>query len=213
MNGLRAIAPLVPKSQRKPRTKAKKSTSSSGEAASGPGNSGDEGQEPKKPTNEQRRANLPDFWYTLANSEKTTPPKCIRRQFLERFQEPDEYNTAIRIDRCCSNCNPEYKLNKLDQFYLYHERGPRANNKTKQVLEALDKWAKEQMYSVYQGCKFIPVSTLFLPEDQRDKVAKNAHLILDMDSLRDVLESMLQDQNFQNQYPMYQAGQLQHAVA
>ena len=164
-----------------------KTRSSSGAVVSG--GSVDEAQGPKKLTNEQRRANLPDFWYTLANSEKQEPPKCIRRQFLEHFQEPDEYKAAIRTDRCCSNCNPEYRLNKLDQFYLYHELGPRANNRTKQVLKALDEWAKDQMNSVYKGCAFKPVSTLFLSQDQRDRIAKNAHLILDMDSLRTALGS------------------------
>jgi hypothetical protein len=109
--------------------------------------------------------------------------------FLEYFEELDEYGTAIRTDHCCSNCNPEFELNKPDQFYLYYELDSGVNNRTKQVLEALEEWSKEQMLSVYKRCAFRPVSTIFLPQDQRDKIARNVHLIFDMDSLQTVLGS------------------------
>lgn len=69
-------------------------------------------------TDKDRRGNLPYFWYNLANSDI-----CIRRQFLDYFEEPHEYQASIDKDRCCCNCKKEYQLGNLDAYYLYLERG------------------------------------------------------------------------------------------
>ncbi|RJE22630.1 DEXDc [Aspergillus sclerotialis] len=145
---------------------------------------GEEGRKPKKLPDRQRRDKLSDFWYNLANSEKKDPPLCIRRQFLDFFNEPNEYRSGRRPNRCCSNCNPQTRLGMLDGFYQYREQGPQANQRTKAVSEALDKWAEEQACLVYKGCAFIPEPTLFLSQDLRDKLAKDAHSVLDVESLR-----------------------------
>ena len=176
----------------------------SGERSSGPGrkkkekrnqnssNSGleaGEDQKAKKLTDEQRRSNLSDFYYNLANSERKDPPICIRRQFLDFFNEPNEYRSGRRPERCCSNCNPQYRLGKLEGFYQYHELGRRANQRTKLVSKALDKWAEEQACLLYKHCAFFPESTLFLSQDLRDKLAKNAQSVLDLQSLERLMGS------------------------
>lgn len=146
-------------------------------------------QTTKKLTDEQRRGNLSDFYYNLSNSECKNPPICIRRQFLDFFNEPGEYRSGRRPGRCCSNCNPQYRLGKLAGFYQYHELGPRGNQRTKSVSEALNKWADEQACLLYKPCAFPPESTLFLSQDLRDKLTKNAHSVLDLESLQKLLGS------------------------
>jgi superfamily II DNA helicase RecQ len=56
----------------------------------------------KKLSLPERRGNLPNFWYTLSNE-----PSCLRIQFLDHFNEPQEFRRHIRKDRCCSNCKPD----------------------------------------------------------------------------------------------------------
>lgn len=148
---------------------------------------GQEVQKQKKLTDKQRRDNLSDFWYDLANSEQNDPSMCLRRQFLDFFNEPNEYRSGRRSYRCCSNCNPQTRLGKLDGFYQYQECGPRANNRTKAVSVALDKWVEEQACLLYQGCALVPESTFFLSSDLREKLAKNAHSVLCIESLRKLL--------------------------
>lgn len=150
---------------------------------------GEDTPKAKKLTDEQRRDNLPDFWYNLANSERKDPPECLRRQFLDFFDEPNEFRSHRRPDRCCSNCNPETQLGKLEGFYQYQEHGPRGIKRTKAVSDALETWAGEQANLVYRGCACVPRSTFFLSPDLREKLAKNAHLILDMESLQQFIGS------------------------
>lgn len=64
-------------------------------------------------------------------------PSCLRVRFLDRFDEPQEFRIYIRKDRCCSNCNPKYQLGKLDNHYLYSERGNSLNIRRKKVLELI----------------------------------------------------------------------------
>ena len=144
----------------------------------------EEARKAKKLTDKQRRDHISDFWYNLANSERKDPPMCIRRQFLDFFDERNEYQSGRRPNRCCSNCNPHNRLGKLDGFYQYHELGPQANQRTRRVSEALSKWAEEQACLLYKDCAFLPESALFLSPDLRDKLAKNAHSVLDIESLR-----------------------------
>jgi hypothetical protein len=149
---------------------------------------GQEVQKAKRVAGKQRRDDLSDFWYDLAN-ERKDPPLCLRRQFLDFFNELNEHRSGRRPDRCCSNCNPQTRLGNLDGFYQYQEHGPRANDRTKAVSDALDKWAEEQALLVYQDCVFLPKSTFFLSSDLREKLAKNAHSVLCIKSLRRLLGS------------------------
>ena len=55
---------------------------------------------------------LPNFWYILANEHG-----CLRIQFLDHFDEPQEFWIHIQKDCCCSNCNPKLQLGKLDNHY------------------------------------------------------------------------------------------------
>lgn len=45
--------------------------------------------------------------------------------------------SGSRSERCCSNCNPQHGLRKLEGFFQYHELGPRANKRTKSVSRTL----------------------------------------------------------------------------
>ncbi|KAL1976779.1 hypothetical protein VTN31DRAFT_3061 [Thermomyces dupontii] len=74
---------------------------------------------------------------------------------MDFFDEPKEYRSGRRPDRCYSNCNPETRLGRLEGFYQYKEYGPRGDSQSKLVSDALEKWAEQQARLVYQGCLFI----------------------------------------------------------
>src|SRR5437667_1434776 len=69
-----------------------------------------EEQNKTRPSLPERRSKIPDFFYLLSNV-----PTCIRNRFLDLFEEPEEFRIHIRKDRCCSNCNPDFRLGKLDK--------------------------------------------------------------------------------------------------
>ena len=130
----------------------------------------------------ERRGNLPNFWYTFSNE-----PDCLRLRFLDRFSEPQEFRIHIRKDRCCSNCNHSYQLGKLDKHYLYSERGNSLNAKRKKVLELMTTWAENQISTIFPDPSFQPTVSCFLSADQLTQIAKDAHLIMDLDKLRKAL--------------------------
>ena len=132
----------------------------------------------------ERRGNLPNFWYTLANE-----PNCLRAQFLDHFDEPQEFRVHIRKDRCCSNCNPNRQLGKLDNHYLYGERGNSLNARRKKVLDLITTWAENQVSAAFPTPSFQPTVYCFISADQLTKVAKNAHLITNLDKLHKALGS------------------------
>ena len=130
----------------------------------------------------ERRGNLPNFWYTLSNE-----PDCLRIRFLDHFSEPQEFRIYIRKDRCCSNCTHGYRLGKLDKHYLYAERGNSLNARRKKVLELITAWAENQTPTVFPSPSFQPTVNCFLSADQLMQIAKDAHLIMDLDKLRKAL--------------------------
>lgn len=132
----------------------------------------------------ERRGNLPNFWYTFSNE-----PDCLRIKILDRFGEPQEFRIHIRKDRCCSNCNHSYQLGKLDKHYLYSERGNSLNAKRKKVLELVTTWAEDQISTIFPDPSFQPTVSCFLSADQLTQIAKDAHLIMDLDKLRKALGS------------------------
>lgn len=142
----------------------------------------DMGRQIQKLTDDQRRGKMPEFWYNLSNTND-----CLRAQFLDHFNELDEYRAGIRKDRCCSNCNREYQLGKLDQFYLYSERGIGWTSRSRKVLKHINDWSKEQLPLLFPNRSFIPVIDCVLSHDQREELAKNAHQILSLDDLRTIV--------------------------
>lgn len=132
----------------------------------------------------ERRGKLSDFWYKLANDDS-----CLREQFLDFFDEPSEYRMNIRKERCCSSCNEEYHLGKLDKHYLYAERGNSLNKKRKKILESITKWADEQIPAVFPTVGFELTTCCFLTDKQRTSLAKNAHIIFNLNQLRETLGS------------------------
>jgi superfamily II DNA helicase RecQ len=133
----------------------------------------------------ERRSKLPDFWYTLTNDSGC----CLRARFLDHFDEPPEYRNCIRIDRCCSYCNPELDLGVLDKYYLYNERGNSLNARAKRILELLTDWGEGQLAEVFPNPLFQPTVYCFLSEDQLEQLAKDAREILNLDWLRNSLGS------------------------
>jgi len=138
----------------------------------------------KKLSLPERRGNLPNFWYTLSNE-----PGCLRIQFLDHFDEPQEFRMHIRKDRCCSNCNPDRQLGKLDKHYLYAECGSSLNARRKKVLDLITTWAENQIPTVFPNPSFQPTVYCFISADQLKQIAKDAHLIMDLDKLRKALGS------------------------
>jgi superfamily II DNA helicase RecQ len=132
----------------------------------------------------ERRSKLPDFWYALTND-----PCCLRAQFLDHFDEPQEYRTNIRVDRCCSNCNPELDLGILDKHYLHNERGNSFNARAKRIHELLTDWAKDQLPVIFPTPFFRPEVDSFISEEQLTRLAKDAREIMNLDGLRDSLGS------------------------
>jgi superfamily II DNA helicase RecQ len=140
--------------------------------------------ESRKLTLPERRGNLSNFWYALTNE-----PGCLRARFLDHFDEPQELRTHIRKDRCCSNCNPDRQLGKLDNHYLYSERGNGLNARRKKVLELVTTWAENQVSAAFPNPSFRPVVDCFISADQLTQLAKDAHLITNLDELHKALGS------------------------
>lgn len=146
--------------------------------------SAEEQNKTRKLTLPERRGNLPNFWYMLANE-----PGCLRSRFLDHFDEPQEFRMHIRKDRCCSNCNPDRQLGKLDKHYLYAERGNSLNARRKKVLELITTWAEDQISAAFPNPSFQPTVHCFISADQLTQLAKNARLIMDLDMLCKTLGS------------------------
>jgi hypothetical protein len=138
----------------------------------------------RKLTLPERRSKLPNFWYMLANE-----PSCLRAPFLKHFDEPQEFWIHIRKDRCCCNCNPNHKLGKLDNHYLYSERGNSLNARRKKVLELITTWGEGQLSAAFPNPLFQPTVYCFISENQLTKLAKDAHVITNLDRLRNALGS------------------------
>ena len=139
----------------------------------------------RKLTLPERRGRLPNFWYMLTNE-----PSCLRARFLDHFDEPQVFRIHIQNNRCCSNCNSDLQLGKLDNHYLYNERGNNLNTKRKRVLELLTTWAENQLsVVVFRNPSFQPTVHCFISEDQLTQLAKDAHIITNMTSLHNSLGS------------------------
>jgi hypothetical protein len=123
-------------------------------------------------------------------------PSCLRARFLDRFDEPQEFRIHIRKDRCCSNCNPDFQLGKLDNHYLYSERGNSLNAKRKKVLELITTWAEDQVSTAFPNPSFQPTVYCFISADQLTKLAKDAHVITNLDDLHKALGSWRFFQNY-----------------
>jgi hypothetical protein len=132
----------------------------------------------------ERRNKLSNFWYMLANN-----PSCLRAQFLDHFDEPQEFRIYIRKDRCCSNCNPDLQLGKLDNHYLYGEQGSSLNARRKKVLQLVTAWAEGQISMAFPNPSFQPTVYCFISEDQLIQLAKDAHTIINLDQLCKALGS------------------------
>jgi superfamily II DNA helicase RecQ len=144
-----------------------------------------------KLTHAERRGKLPNFWYMLMNETG-----CLRTRFLDHFDEPQEFRVHIRMDRCCSNCNPEHHLGKLENHYLYCENGNRLNARRKKVLEQITSWAKDQVSVAFPEASFRPTVDCFISADQLTQLAKDAHVITNLDDLRKALGSWYFFQNY-----------------
>lgn len=133
----------------------------------------------------ERRLRLPDFWYNLVNDSN----QCIRKMILDYFSEPVEYRDGIRKERCCSNCNPNYSLGKLDdaRYYLYSERGGRDGALQKAIAQDLLHWAEDQYRPVYQHVVWRASADCFLSPNQRTRLAKEAREIFNLDDLQKAL--------------------------
>jgi hypothetical protein len=145
----------------------------------------------RKLTLSERRGKLPNFWYMLAND-----PGCLRARFLDHFDEPQEFRIHIRKDRCCSHCNPDLQLGKLDNHYLYCERGNSLSARRKKVLGLVTTWAEDQVSAAFPNPSFQLTVHCFISADQLTQLAKDAHVIMNLDDLRKALGSWRFFQNY-----------------
>lgn len=127
---------------------------------------------------------LTKFWYTLARRDPVT---CYRQHFLDFFNEPDsccELSPACDCDHhaaesCCSVCDkglPALDMTDED-FYLYQTKGRGSNQRTKKVLQQIEKWAAERADEYYQGQLLIPHPDQVLSKTKREQIANNAGMI------------------------------------
>ena len=112
-------------------------------------------------SHEERRAKLPKFWYLLANE----PTECLRKRFLDYFNEPEVFRSNTRRDWCCSNCNPEYQVSDPTR-YLYTEHGSKPGEMDEIIINRLKDWSKEVLSNTLKGLKFIPDRSSILAEEQ-----------------------------------------------
>ena len=93
------------------------------------------------------------------------------------------------MDYYYSNCNPKLQLGKLDNHYLYSERGNSLNASRKTVLELITTWAKNQVSTAFPNPSFQPTVYCFISVDQLTQLAKDAHVITNLDKLHKALGS------------------------
>ncbi|KAJ5557569.1 hypothetical protein N7513_003155 [Penicillium frequentans] len=117
-------------------------------------------------SHEERRAKLPGFWYLLANE----PTECLRKRFLDYFNEPEGFKSNTRVDRCCSSCNPEYQLNDPTR-YMYTERGFKPGEMDKTIIDQLKIWSREVLPCTFEGAKFKPDRSSILAEEECAQLA------------------------------------------
>lgn len=117
-------------------------------------------------SHEERRGKLPEFWYLLANE----PTGCLRKRFLDYFNEPERFRSHTRFDRCCSSCNPEYQLNDPTR-YLYTERGFKPGEMDKTIINQLKNWSRDAIPSTFEGAKFKPDRSSILAEEECAQLA------------------------------------------
>jgi hypothetical protein len=120
-------------------------------------------------TNSERRDKLPEIWHRMANPADGS--HCIRKLILDHFGEPEEFRGDIRPERCCSTCNPEYRIDDPTR-YLYQEKGSKANKEAVKLVEAeIEKWAEELFLVVYPNAGFPLDASTILTENERTKLA------------------------------------------
>ena len=148
-----------------------------------PANSGEKGSSTKK-TDKERRDTLPEFWYNMGNSDR-----CLRHEVLDYFDEPIEFRTAIDSDRCCNNCNKEYGIRNLDDFYLYREKGSGETAVTRELKSRLMEWAASQLDSVFTDVLYDPIPEHFIDSEQSDRLARAAFSIKSSEEMNSVMGS------------------------
>jgi hypothetical protein len=147
-------------------------------------------------SDKERRERLPAFWYNLINARL-----CIRKWFLDFFDEPKDGDNPTQKERCCSHCNPEFALEDLDRYYLYSEKGPSYNKKRKLIAEDLEQWAWYKCHEVPRKDNFLPNASYILTKSQRIELARYAHQTLKKEDLLSKLGSWRwYDQFGQNLY-------------
>lgn len=134
----------------------------------------------------ERRDTLPDFWYTLCNSDR-----CLRHQLLDCFDEPVEFRSAINKERCCSNCNnDEYGLRNLDDFCLHRERVPlKETPPMRELKNRLREYAASRVDLVYADAIFPTVPEMFIDPRQLDRLARAAPFIRSCEDMNAVMGS------------------------
>jgi hypothetical protein len=142
-------------------------------------------------SDKERRERLPAFWYNIINARL-----CMRKQFLDFFEEPKDGDNPTRKERCCSHCNPDFAMDDFDQYYLYHEIGPSYNKKRKLIAEDLEKWTWSKCHEILREDGLIPDASRILTKNERVELAQHAHQTLTRGDLVDRLGSWHWDGRF-----------------
>jgi hypothetical protein len=119
----------------------------------------------------------------------TNKPSCLRACFLDYFDEPQAFRIHIRNDSCYSNCNSDLQLGKLDNHYLYSKYSNSLNTKQKRALELITIWGEGQLSKVFPNLSFQPTVYCFLSKDQLTQLAKDVHVITNLNRLSNALGS------------------------
>lgn len=85
-------------------------------------------------TEQTKRSELPDEFYNMVNSKD-----CIQTIILDFFKEPQKFRDLTNMQRCCSRCNTELRLDNIERR-VYEERGPSFTQKRQYICKALEDW-------------------------------------------------------------------------
>ncbi|EED19717.1 conserved hypothetical protein [Talaromyces stipitatus ATCC 10500] len=135
----------------------------------------------------ERQAKLPHLWYDICSHRQ-----CIRRVPMRHFDEPPEHRSSVNSQRCCSYCNPIFRLDDyMDnaKYYTYKERGFRANKIHKAIMADIKNWATTQAANLPRNFTFIPTADFFLAETLYESIARLTDLLCTQEQLKSSIGS------------------------
>ena len=128
---------------------------------------------------------ISDFWYIFANNSAD----YFKVQFFKHFNKLQKYHIHIWKNCCCSNYNSYFKLDFLNNHYLYKKHSNHFNVRHEKMLELITDWVKNQVFAVFSNLLFQSTVYCFISENQLSQLTKNVHIIINLNELHNVFES------------------------